>query len=143
MPTAVLLFYGLTMACCSYAAAFGGGTGRWTALLIFGSISLSMLIAHADHSYAQTHYAIFAIDTLVMLGLLGLSLTGGRYWTIWMFAFQFLSVATHVTTLVAPSYLPKVYQALANFWAIPILLVMVFGIALDRRHRGSGGDGGA
>ena len=48
-------------------------------------------------------------------------------------AFQLLTVATHLATILAPDYLPKIYSAIATFWAVPLLLSMVAGVYLDHR----------
>ncbi|NJM50854.1 MAG: hypothetical protein HC843_08205 [Sphingomonadales bacterium] len=56
-----------------------------------------------------------------------------RGWLIWCAGLQLAALITHFATVVAPDFSPVVYQALIEFWSIPILLVMVAGIMLDRR----------
>ena len=52
----------------------------------------------------------------------------------WITAFQLLTVATHLATIIAPDYLPKIYSAIATFWVVPLLLSMVAGVYLDHRE---------
>jgi hypothetical protein len=39
-----------------------------------------------------------------------------------------------MATLWLPDFVPKSYQALLSFWAIPILWVMVMGTRKDRQY---------
>ncbi|MEI9928037.1 MAG: hypothetical protein WDN44_10540 [Sphingomonas sp.] len=50
-----------------------------------------------------------------------------------MAGFQLIAVVTHLATLLAPRFLPDIYFAAESFWALPVLLSMVIGVALDRR----------
>ncbi|MFC4291234.1 hypothetical protein ACFOWX_02275 [Sphingorhabdus arenilitoris] len=77
--------------------------------------------------------AIFWIDLLCFLCLLYLAMRFNRGWLIWCAGLQLAALVTHFATVVAPNYSPVVYQALIEFWSVPILLVMVAGIMLDQK----------
>jgi len=95
---------------------------------------LSAAAATMNPSWATTSYGLFAVDGGCLLALIVLALNSNRYWPIWAMGFQTVAVATHMATLWIPDFLPKSYQALLSFWAIPILWVMVMGTRKDRQY---------
>jgi hypothetical protein len=127
------IYISLVVICCGYAAIRGGGDGRWAAAIMLSGIILSVAAAHVDHSYSHTVTWIFGIDAAVLAALFVLSIRSRRYWPVWMTAFHGVSVATHIATLVDPTFLPKAYQAMVSVWVLPMLLVMLLGIMTDRR----------
>lgn len=76
---------------------------------------------------------VLAVDLFLLAGLYALMLASRRYWPIWIVGFHLVAVITHLSTVVAPSFTPGVYQAMEAFWAIPVLLSMLIGVELDRR----------
>ncbi len=62
-----------------------------------------------------------------------MALRSRSYWPLWMAAFHLISVTTHAATIAQPELRPIIYFALQSFWSLPLLLVMVAGIMLDRR----------
>ena len=117
---------------CAYAALAGGKAGFYCAFLFLAAAFLSMIPLEYDH-WQSTDIYVLGIDFLCFLCLTLLSMTYNRCWLIWCAGLQLSGLATHTATIFAPAYSPLVYQALSEFWSIPILLVMVFGIALDRK----------
>jgi hypothetical protein len=73
------------------------------------------------------------VDVTLLAGLLLIALRSSSYWPLWMVAFHLVSVTTHVATIAQPQLSPLIYFALQSFWSLPLLLVMVAGIRLDRR----------
>lgn len=131
-----LLFWILTLLCCSHAIAFGGRDGRWAAFLILAASVLSLPPTLMDQAYAQTELLLLAVDLLLLAGLYSLMLASGRYWPIWMTGFHVVAVVTHLSTLLAPDFTPHIYRAVVSFWAIPMPLVLVIGVERDRRAAG-------
>lgn len=134
------VYVSLVVICCGYAAIRGGGDGRWAAAIMLSGIILSVAAAHVDHSYSRTATWIFGIDLAVLAALFVLAVRSRRYWPVWMTAFHGVSVATHIATIIDPAFLPKAYQAMVSFWALPMLLVMLLGVMTDRRAGLIGGD---
>jgi hypothetical protein len=135
-PDAVLiglLFWTLALLCCSYAALFGGRDGRWATLLIFAAAALTAPATLFGRAWGETELAILAVDILLLAGLYALMLGSRRYWPIWMVGFHLIAVVTHLSTMLAPSFTPRMYKAMESFWAIPVLLSMLIGVELDRR----------
>ena len=128
-----LLFWALTLVCCSYAILFGGRDGRWAAFLILAASVLSLPPMYFEAAYAETEVLIFVVDLLLLAGLYALMLTSRRYWPIRMTGFHLIAVVTHLSTLLAPRFAPLIYWAMGSFWAIPMPLAMIIGVELDRR----------
>ena len=127
------LFWALALLCCGYAILFGGRDGRWAAFLIIAAAVMTAPATLFGRAWGNIELAIFAVDAGLLLGLYGLMLVSRRYWPIWMTGFHLIAVITHFSTLLAPKFTPALYRALESFWAIPVLLSLLLGVALDRR----------
>lgn len=117
--------------CVGYASLVGGRTGRSGSVIFLAAAAWTALATTVDPSWASTSYAVFAVDSGCLLALIALAVHSTRFWPIWAVGFQTVAVATHLATLWMPDIVPKAYQALLSFWAIPILWVMVAGTRKD------------
>jgi len=144
MDTILLAFYSALLLCAVYASANGGRTGKaGSAIFVVASV-LTVAAARMHPSWAGTSLGLFAVDAGCLLALLILALASNRFWPIWALGFQIVAVATHLATLSIPDVVPKSFQALLSFWAIPILWVMVAGTHKDMQYElGIGRYGGA
>jgi hypothetical protein len=144
MDTILLAFYSALLLCAVYASANGGRTGKaGSAIFVVASV-LTVAAARIHPSWAGTSLGLFAVDAGCLLALLILALASNRFWPIWALGFQIVAVATHLATLSIPDVVPKSFQALLSFWAIPILWVMVAGTHKDMQYElGIGRYGGA
>jgi hypothetical protein len=127
------LFWVLTLLGCGFAAAFGGRDGRWAVFLIIAATLLTIPAMLLGKAWRQTEVGILMVDLLLLASLYALCLRSDRYFPVWMTGFHLVAVTTHVSTLLAPEFTPRVYRALESVWAIPMTLSMIVGIALDRR----------
>ncbi len=118
----------------AYAALLGGKTGKAGAAIFLIINGLSSWATHINAGWVGTAYAMLAVDALCMFALMFLAFFSHRYWPIWALGLQIVTVATHCTTVIDSHILPTSYDAIAGFWSIPILLIMVRGTMLDR-HR--------
>ncbi|MBJ7388980.1 MAG: hypothetical protein JHC92_06030 [Sphingomonadaceae bacterium] len=135
MDMILLAFYSALLLCAAYASVNGGRTGKaGSAIFIVASIS-TVAAARMNPNWAGTSLELFAVDAGCLLALLILALMSNRFWPIWGLGFQIVAVATHLATLYIPDVVPKSFQALLSFWAIPILLVMVAGTHKDLQYR--------
>lgn len=134
MDIIVLAFNFALLMCAAYAIVNGGRTGKaGSAIFIFATI-FSSATAWMNPEWVGTSLGLLAVDGACLLALAVLALTSNRHWPLWAMGFQTVAVATHLTTLTAPEIVPKSYQALLSFWAIPILWVMVAGTRKDRQY---------
>ena len=128
-----VLFWLLAFTCCAYAALFGGRDGRWATLMIFGASLATILAARLGPHWTHTEWPRFGVDFSLLVGFYLLMLQSRRYWTIWVVGFHLIATTTHASTIIAPGFTPAIYRAMQSFWAIPVLLTLMVGIALDRR----------
>lgn len=128
-----ILYWLLTLLCCGYAFAYGGKDGRWAAYLIVAATLLTVPAMLYGHSWRHTELAILFVDAVLLVGLYGLMVGSRRYWPVWLTGFHLVAVASHISTMMAPTFTPEIYRALAGIWAIPLLLSLLLGVALDRR----------
>jgi len=128
-----LFFTVLLFGSCGYAWVAGGREGRWIGLMVLVAATLSVPASYLDHGWSHTQLPVLGIDLLLLAGLLAMALRSRSYWPLWMVAFHLISVTTHAATIAQPALRPIVYFALQSFWSLPLLLVMVSGIMLDRR----------
>jgi uncharacterized membrane protein (UPF0136 family) len=131
--TVALLFWLLTLLGCGYAAAWGGKDGRWAVFLILSATLLTIPAMILGRQWQNIEYGILLVDAALLASLYALCLRSRRYFPIWMTGFHLVAVTTHVSTLLAPEFTPRIYRALESVWAIPMTLSMIIGIALDRR----------
>lgn len=127
------LYWIMTLCCCIYAVAAGGHIGRLAGALMFLRSGATLVAGLLEHSWQGTEWPLLVIEILSFSALLALVLNSDRYWLIWSAACEMLAVLIHLATIWQPHVTPLVYQSLQNFWAIPMQLFMVRGIALDRR----------
>lgn len=128
-----ILFSILLLGSCAYAWLAGGREARWITVLIISAAVLSVPASYLDRGWSRTHLPVLGIDMLLLVGLMAMALRSKSYWPLWMTSFHLISVATHVATIAQPQLKPLIYFALQSFWSLPLLLVMVGGIMLDRR----------
>jgi len=131
--TVILLFWLFATVCCGYALIFGKRDGRLAASMIVAAVLLSWWAQNVQQEWKVINLPVMLDDLGLWIGMLALMVRSRRYWPIWMAAAQSLTVASHLATLIAPAFAQKSYAALTTVWAIPCLLSMVGGIALDRR----------
>ncbi len=129
-----IVFMIMFVLCSVYASIWGGRTGRVGAIIFISATAFTDIAARYNPSWASTSYGVLLVDTACLVGLVILALRTNRHWPIWALGFQTAAVATHLATIAAPDILPKVYQAIAAFWSIPILAAMVTGTTLDWQH---------
>jgi len=131
--TVIILFWIFAMVCCGYTLMFGDRDGRIAAGMIIAAVMLSWAAQSRQDTWTAINLPVMAADLLLWIGQIALMLRSRRYWPIWMAAAQSLTVASHLATLVTSGFAQKSYAGLATVWAIPCLLCMVCGVALDRR----------
>lgn len=86
-----------------------------------------------DTQWRHTHWPLLMVDTGYLFATYAFALRSDRFWPLWITAVQLLTVASHLATIVAPDFVPKIYSAIATFWVVPLLLSMVSWVYLDHR----------
>lgn len=127
------LFSVLLLVSCAYAWLAGGKEARWIVVMLVAAAALSVPASWLDFEWRHTQLPVFGVDVLLLLGLSRMALRSRSYWPLWMASFHLISVTTHAATIAQSELKPVIYFALQSFWSLPLLLVMVGGIMLDRR----------
>jgi hypothetical protein len=137
------LFATLVAVACGTAALLGGTAGRWTALLYVTAYVSTTGASYVDWRWASPNYLVFAIDTVLLLGLYVVALRSRRYWPIWLAGLHVLTVCAHFSAMLAPALAFRVYFILEVVWSLPKMGVLLLGVLIDwRRDRDRrGGDG--
>lgn len=122
------LYYIFLFACCGYAIARGTRSEYFgAAIMIFGSFSTLVVARSFGSSWSSLEVGIFAIDIVVLLAFIHLTLKSDRFWPMWATAFQLLAVTIHTAMMVAPQITPWAFGTGAVFWAYPMLLALAIG----------------
>ncbi len=131
--TFVLLFWVLVLCTCGFAARYGGWEGRWFAAVYLAQCAFMVLAWLTDWTWSRTNWPTVAVDTFLLVAFYILARTTRRFWPIWVFGFHLITMSAHLATLISQSIPFRAYYSLATMWAIPKLLVVIFGISLDLR----------
>lgn len=134
MNSIPIIFNAVLLCCALYASIMGGKTGISGSIIFISATLLTIVANRIDPQWGNTAYGIFAVDVVCVIALAAVALNSDRFWPIWALGFQIGAVATHIATVWMPDFAPRAYQALATFWSIPILWVMVTGTRQDRRY---------
>lgn len=118
---------------CAYIWRSGGRTGRWGALIVLAATVLTVIAAVVGAKFDKIEPLLFLADVIVLCGMIALAMLSRRRWPIWASAMQLNCVAGHIAAAIAPVTVAKVYYVMETAWALPILLAMACGTALDRR----------
>jgi hypothetical protein len=122
----------------AYAALWGGRTGIAGAAIFLAASITSTWSTALNPSWQGTAFAMMLVDGVCMFALLALALFSSRYWPIWALGLQAVTLVTHLATIIDSRIVPLIYSAMAGFWSIPIMLIMVWGTMLDRAEMRKG-----
>lgn len=128
-----ILFWALTILCCTYGAVFGGRDGRMVAAIFITGALLTIPAQILQESWNQVAWPVMIVDFAVLVGLYWVAMRTNRWWPLWVTGFHLIAMTSHLAVLVAPHFAARVYFGLATLWAVPMLLVILIGVARDRR----------
>jgi hypothetical protein len=127
-----IIFMATILSSCAYAAWFGERAGRYVAGIMLLSAALTIFTGN-HRGWLTTSFAILGLDLLCFLALGVLAAHFRTRWIIGVAALQLAKLATHLATLVSPSFPPAVYQALVETWILLIMATMAAGQWLERQ----------
>jgi hypothetical protein len=137
--TRVLVFAAVLLGTCLYAFRRGGAPERCVASLLLAAAIASYLLPHVrGYTYFHVEWQRVAVDTLLLGGLVAVSLAADRFWPLYLTAFHALTVMTHGVRAYDPAVLPIVYTRVAAWLAYPGLLLLVIGVARHQRRLRAG-----
>lgn len=127
-----VLFWTLIILCCGFAALYGGRSGRGVAAAVILAAAATAL-APDGNVWRATNLWVLAIDTLLLIAFVVIAMRSQRWFPIWSAGLQLVGVSFHLGSILAPDFSPNAYFLLQAFWAVPLLMMLVIGVALDRR----------
>jgi len=129
-----VLFWSLAILCCGFAALYGGRSGRWVAAAVIMAAAATPLVSHGN-TWLAPNLGVLTVDTLLLIALIGIALRSDRWFPIWSAGLQLVGVTFHFASVLAPGFAPDIYFLLQALWAVPVLMLLAIGVALDR-HAG-------
>lgn len=128
-----LLFWALTLLCCGFAALFGGRAGRMLALATISAVAATSLVTRDPQAWLGPQIPALLVDAALFAALVWIAFRSDRWFPIWFAGLQLVAVASHFGSILAPGFAPKVYFLLQSFWALPMYITLILGVAFDRR----------
>lgn len=126
-----LLFWSLAVLCCGFAALYGGRSGRLVATAVILA-AVATPLASNRNSWLAPNLGVLAVDAILLIILIWIATGSDRWFPVWVAGLQLVGVIFHLGSVAAPGFAPDVYFLLQAFWAIPVLMTLAIGVALDR-----------
>ncbi|WP_196233048.1 hypothetical protein [Sphingomonas segetis] len=119
-----------------YALARGGGPERATALayIIASAGSLSLGFLNMPGAFRSVPMRLFAVDTLLLIGLCIVAIRANRRWPIPVAGCQLVAVLVHAGKLLYPAMIPDSYALLTTIWSWPMVALLGIGTWAHRRR---------
>lgn len=128
-----LSFWVLTLACCGFAALFGGRSGRAIALIYVTAVVATSLATRDPKAWSDPHLPALAVDLTLLAALLWVAMRSNRWFPLWFTGFHLVALVSHLAAILAPGFAPKLYFLLQSLWSVPMLLTLAIGVLLDRQ----------
>lgn len=113
----------------TYSVIVGGRPAR----LACGMMVIATIASQLVTLDANSRVPLMAVDTVLLIGLIAISLFSKSYWPLWVAGIQASAEAANFALLLSRPIDLDTFHAIVGFWSIPIFLVMPLGIYLDRR----------
>lgn len=125
----VRTFFLVMVAGCAYALWRGLLPERVTAVaLLLAWVATQMM---NTHNWVEPQYTILAVDTILLVILVGLALLSGRRWLMAASAIHVLTVGDHVATIMDIQIRSYAYLTAIVIWGYAVILAMVLGTWLE------------
>ena len=115
-----------------YGWLAGDRLDKQAAAWIIGAL-LGTLAATTLAGPALAVPSILVVDIILLIAITRVALASSRYWPTWFAGLHLAGVACGAVALLASPPHDAALRVFAGFWGVPALLVMVFGLFLDRR----------
>jgi hypothetical protein len=121
--------------CCGYGIVRGGKPEKIAGTLLLTSAVASVILQLPENfRFRVFDTGMFAVDIVLLGGLLLLAIISNRFWPIWLSAMQLLTVTSHPAILIRPDVIPYAYWKAVTLWSYPMLLLLAWG-AFCRHQR--------
>lgn len=131
----IAIAYSVTLLVTSiYAICYGGREGRTIVGIIACLFVVSYVLKNVSDAPLYVMIASLSVDCLSLTLKTGLAFSSHRRWPINVAALQLVSVCMQIGIVVSPTFKLAFHDLVSTVWAIPTLIVITLGIALDHRH---------
>jgi hypothetical protein len=112
-----------------FAIARGGRPERHLAIAYWlDSVStFAVMVGRANEVYLRPEWAVAAIDLLMLLYALSVTLRANRWWPIWFTAFHMIGLIAHVAKMVDTNIAPLGYRTVTAYVAYPLWILIIVG----------------
>lgn len=114
---------------CGYSVIAGGRDGRVAVAMLLAAAGMTPVITGLTHD----RWALALVDAALFVGLVALAMRSSHFWPLWLAGLHGAAVATQIVSPLNPDLPRNIYHAVVAFWSIPMQVVIVVGILLDRR----------
>ena len=126
-----IIFICLLVASTGSALWIGSRPARHIAIvLILAALATWLLPSTIDERFARFSTALFVIDAVTWIALLGITACSEKLWPSLIAAMQGMTVLSHLARL-GPWIRPLVYFAGAVAWSWPIVIVLLGAVLRD------------
>ncbi len=132
----ILFYYAVALATCGFALRHGGLPERIVAIAFLLAAIVSSVIAFSMRdAFQSVDGALFAMDLVLLAGLVGIAACANRFWPIWISALHLLTIAVHGVKAYDPTLVPWMYAAAVSKIAYPMLALLLIGTERHRRRK--------
>lgn len=130
----VLIYATLFLCCSGLAMILGGAPERVATVLFVAGNVLSIIVQRPFGSaWVTIETAVFVVDILLFVALIGLALVADRYWTIWLASLQGITVLMHLAAAGSPAFIAPAYYSAVAASGYPMAVLLAIGAW--RHHR--------
>jgi hypothetical protein len=129
-----ILFSMMLPASCVYAAIRGGAPEKLVAAAFVTAAVGTALTGHGVPLQGQTWWGVFAVDAVLLITLVAISLRARRLWTLPVSSLQLLTVLAHIVNMILPGDRPWPYAASITITSLLMPPLLAFGTFSHRRR---------
>lgn len=129
----IFIAYTFALLCTTlFVALKGERTGKWSIAAIWAGFISAMVATLTIRDDGDFLTAILTIEFISLIGKVAIALMCEKKWPIIVAGLHLNTVSFQMSAALSPDYLSKALYGLSTVWAIPVLVVIVLGIILDR-----------
>jgi hypothetical protein len=136
------VFFTIFFAACGYALWRGGAPERAVALcFLVAGLATPLLDLPQGQRFYSVSVGVFAIDLLLLIALLAITLRANRFWPMLVVSLQAIIIIAHLVKFANPELIRRAYSMMIAMWTYPQLILLVIGTMRHRKRiRRNGSD---
>lgn len=131
----IVVFLALLVACCGYAACFGGAPERVAAAIMMVAVAATATVGQIHfRQFSTPEMGLALVDAAAFAAFVTLTLKADRFWPIGVAACIGVGLLMQAAVWMRPSTVPSVYATFHAFSAYPALMILAIGTFRHRRR---------